>query len=110
MHYSRFLIKENDQFLPYDFPQIEEDLDVLVASMAKLPSLQNTEMLLSFVKDQSMRSEWVEANPALAEMISTQALPVKNLQALFASSSRNLLFRIQLEEYITQKFKGSLIA
>lgn len=105
MHYSRFLIKENDQFISFDFPQIEEDLDVLVASMAIQPSLLNTEKLLSFVKDRSMRSEWVEANPALADMFSSNALPVKNLEALFASSNRNPHFRNQLEEYITQKFK-----
>lgn len=105
MHYSRFLIKENDQFISFDFPQIEEDLDVLVASMAKQPSLLNTEKLLSFVKDRNMRAEWVEANPALAVMFSSNALPVKNLEALFASSSRNPHFRIQLEEYITQKFR-----
>lgn len=108
MHYSRFLIKEHDQFVPFDFPQIEADLDVLVASMAKLPSLENKEMLLSFVKNHSMRSDWVGANPVLADMISTNTLPVKNLEALFASSTGNLPFRIQLEEYIIQKFKGSI--
>lgn len=106
MHYSRFLIKEHDQFVPYDFPQIEADLDVLVTSMAKLPSLENKEMLLSFVKDHSMRTEWVNANPVLAEMISTNTLPVKNLEALFASCRRNPPFRTQLEEYITQRFEG----
>lgn len=108
MHYSRFLIKDNDQFVPYDFPQIEEDVDVLVASMANLPSVQNTEMLLSFVKDHSMRSDWVSANPVLAEMISTNTLPVKNLEALFASCTKNQPFRQQLEEYIAQRFKASL--
>lgn len=104
------MIKDNDQFLPYDFPQIDEDLDILAASMAKLPSEQNTEMLLSFVKEHSMQSEWVSANPVLAEMICTKSLPVKNLEALFASCRRNLLFRIQLEEYIMQKFKAARVS
>lgn len=94
--------------MPYDFPQIEKDLDVLVTSMAKLPSLQNKDMLLSFVRDHSMNSDWVSANPVLAEMISTNTLPVKNLETLFASCRQNLPFRLQLEEYIAQRFKTSL--
>jgi hypothetical protein len=106
MHYSKYLIKDNDQFVPYEYPQIEEDLDSLVASMAKMPSSQNTEMLLSFVKDHQMRSDWVNANQELAEMICTKSLPIKNLEALFASSSKNLSFRRQLEAYITEKFQA----
>lgn len=108
MQISRYLINDKDQFSPHEFPQIEEDVNTLVAAMAELPAPQKTEMLLSFVRDRSMRSEWVSANPALAKMICTHSLPVKNLETLFASSSRNLLFRIQLEEYVAQKFKDSL--
>lgn len=110
MQISRYLIKNDDQFVPNEFPQIEEDVNLIVASMAKWPAQENTEMLLSFVKDRSMRSEWVNANPVLAEMICTKSLPLKNLEALFASSSNNLLFRIQLEEYIMQKVKESQAA
>ena len=107
MHYSKYLIKDTDQFVPFEFPQIEEDLDTLIGSMATLPSTQNTEMLLSFVKGHHMQSEWVNANPQLAEMISTKSLPVHNLEALFASSSKNLPFHKQLEAYVIQKFQAS---
>lgn len=101
---SRYRIKDDDQFVPIEFPQIEEDVDLIVASMANWPTPQKTEMLLSFVKDHSMRSEWVSTNPELADMICTKTLPIKNLEALFASSTKNLLFRKQLEDYVTEKF------
>jgi hypothetical protein len=110
MIYSKYLIKDTDQFVPYEYPQIEEDLEALVVSMAKMPSAQNAEMLLSFVKDHSMRSEWVSANPQLAELICTKSLPTKNLEELFASSSKNLPFRKQLETYVTEKFGAQALS
>jgi hypothetical protein len=105
MYYFRYLVKDNDQFDPLNFPQIEEDLDTIIVSMSQMPTSLNSEILLSFTKDHSMQSSWVSANPALAEMISSKSLPVANLEALFASCTRNLSFRRQLEEYVTHRFK-----
>lgn len=110
MHYSKYLIRDSDQFVPFDFPQIEEDLNTLVGTMATLPSAQNTEMLLSFVKHQHLPSEWASVNPQLANMISSKTLPLKNLEDLFASSHKNPLFSKQLEAYVKEKLGASQFA
>lgn len=107
MTYSKYLVKDTDQFDPYNFPGITDDLDVIVASMTQAPDLRNSAMLVSFVKDHHMESDWVVANPSQAEMISSKSLPVANLEALFASCVKNPAFRTQLEEYIQSRFKTS---
>lgn len=104
MIYPKYLVKEADHFDPLYFPSITEDLDVIVASMGKSPGSSNSVMLVSFVRDQNLEADWVQANPALAEMITSRSLPVSNLEALFASSRNNPVFRRQLENYILDRF------
>ena len=101
MIYKKYLIKETDQFNPDDFPRLTEDLEIIGIAMASVPSAYNKEMLISFLKDHKIQNDWVNANPRLAEMISSKSLPVKNLEELFDSCSHNPTFRKGLEEYIS---------
>ena len=110
MLYSKFLVKDTDRFDAAYFPQVEEDLDNLIVSMAALPSVLNTEMLISFCKDHCMQAEWVRTNPVLAELISSKSLPVANLEALFAACRSHASFRGQLEEHITGRFRAASLA
>lgn len=110
MIYSKYLVKDTDRFDPVYFPKVEDDLDRLIVSMAALPSVLNTEMLISFCKDHCMQAEWVRTNPVLAEMISSKSLPTANLEALFAACSTNAAFRGQLEDYISGRFRAASLS
>ena len=110
MLYSKFVVKDTDRFDPARFPQVEEDLDRLIVSMAALPSVLNTEMLISFCKDHCMQSEWVRTNPVLAELISSKSLPITHLEALFAACCTHPRFREELEEYITGRFRAAALS
>ena len=110
MQYAKYLIKDTDKFDAFHFPKISEELDVITTTMANSPTLLNSEMLLSFVKDHNMQAEWVATNPEVAEMISSKTLPLSNLEALFASSANNPIFRKQLEDYVVHRFKTSSLS
>lgn len=110
MLYSKFLVNATDRFDPARFPQVDEDLDQLIVSMAALPSVLNTEMLISFCKDHCMQAEWVRTNPVLAEQISSKSLPLTNLEALFAACRTHTAFRGELEEYITGRFRTASLS
>ncbi|HEY1116038.1 MAG TPA: hypothetical protein VGE66_20890 [Chitinophagaceae bacterium] len=107
MIYSKYLVKEADHFDPFYFPALMDDLDVIITSMAKSPGTRSSVMLVSFVKDNSLEAEWVQANPVLAELITSRSMPVSNLEALFASSQNNPVFRRQLEDYILDRFRSA---
>jgi hypothetical protein len=104
MFYKKYLIKDTDRFDPDHFPSLMEDMDTIVIAMDATPTALNAEMLLSFLKSHSIRTEWVNANPQLAEMISSKSLPITGLEALFESCTENRDFRIQLEEHIRERF------
>lgn len=109
MIYTKYLVRESDHFHAHNFPQIESDMDAINKAISKASPEFNKEMLLSFLKDHSMRTENIEANPVLAEMISSKSLPISNLEALFESCKTNIVFRKQLEEFVTSDFQSSSV-
>lgn len=105
MYYSKYLVKELDLFDPYNFPSITNDLDAIEASLAQPPVPRTPEMLVSFVRHQSMDADWVRENPVLAAQISSKTLPLANLEALFAAAHANPAFLRVLEQYILNRFR-----
>jgi len=98
--YPRFLVKDTDQFNSYNFPMIEDDIEGINAGTAHFPGTYKQEMLISFMKYNSMNENWVEANPLLAGAISSGTLPLANIGSLFSCSKNNFDFREQMSEYL----------
>ena len=97
---QKFLIRDTDRFVPSEYPHLEENLQQAAAQLANWSAGPKTEMMLSFVKDHSISSQQVKDHPELAKFISSHALPLHEMEALFEASRQNLLFRKQLENYI----------
>ena len=102
--YQRFLIGNTDHFAPTYFPCLEENISIAKRELDTMPYAYRTEILVSFLKDHCIESEWVEANPGLAEMISSKVLPLADFEALFESGKDNAAFIRELEEYIIEQF------
>lgn len=100
--FQKFLIRNTGQFIPSDFPQLEESLQQLAAQLAGKYEGPKTEMILSFVKDHSIRSQQVKDYPELAKLISSGSLPLYVMETLFDSSRPYPVFRKQLEEYLKE--------
>jgi hypothetical protein len=100
--YPRFLVKDTDQFHPHNFPMLEDDIAGINAGIAHLPSTYKQEMLISFMKYNSINNDWVTVNPLLADAISTGDLPLSNIESLFSCSKNNPVFRKQMSEYLEQ--------
>lgn len=98
--YQKFLIRETDRFDPTHFPQLQASLEKIVEQLNREPAGPKAEMLLSFVKDHSINSQFVLNHPKLATLISTKELPVGVMEELFESSRNNPLFKQDLEAYI----------
>lgn len=98
--YQKFLIRETDHFNPAQFPQLQASLEKIVEQLNREPAAPKAEMLLSFVKDHSISSQYVQDHPSVASLISTKALPLGVLEDLFEASRNNPTFKRQLEEHI----------
>ena len=100
--YKRFLIRNDYHFDEFNYPQLQENIESIKESISHLPADFRNEMILSFVKNQSIKEEWKKTNPTLAEKISSGSLPTECLQDLFDACSDNEMFRRELESYISK--------
>lgn len=106
-NYHKFLIRETDRFDPANFPQLEICLDQITKQLNREPAGPKADMLLSFVKDHSIKSQHVTDHPALTLLISTKSLPLDSIEALFESSRNNPSFKKDLEAHIRSYFTAA---
>lgn len=102
-HYPRYLVKAEDEFESFNYPQIEQDLDQINQSSYNVPQILKAEILISFTKNHSLKNEWISTNPKFAELVTTGDLPTGNIASLFDSSINNSLFQKQFERYVQMK-------
>jgi hypothetical protein len=97
-------IKENDDFVPLNYPQVEKELIVLRDGIAYIQSKFKGEMVVSFFKDHCLRNEWVKDYPELTELIISRQFTTTHLQELFNACRTNKTFLVNFEQHIKKIF------
>ena len=97
-------VGQHDHFYPADYPKLEGSLSVIDDMSANLPRAHKAEMLISFVKDHSMRTLSMQENPQFAELVLSHSLPLKDLEELFARCKGQIVFSKELQTYIQSFF------
>src|SRR6185503_846556 len=98
--YKKYKIKPDDVFRPDDFPKVINELDAVLLFIASLPAAFKKEILVSFLKRQSLHDDWITANPELTALISSGVLATDHLESLFDSCKQNKQFRQDYENHI----------
>ena len=98
--YHKFQIEEANRFDAAHFPELQTSLKNIVELLNNETGGPVADMLLSFVRNHSINSQFVLNHPRLAMLISTKDWPVHVMEALFEDSKENPLFRQDLEAYI----------
>lgn len=97
--YQKLSIADSDHFIPSDFPQLQNNIQQVVEQLVTEPAIK-TEMILSFVKDHAIDSNYVNDHPKLARLISTKSLPLQLMEDLFEAGRKNPVFKKELEDHI----------
>jgi hypothetical protein len=98
--YRQYNIKTTDKFHPDDFPKVVNELSDINSGIAGLPVLHKEDIIMSYIKDQTFKTSWRNANPDLAELFTSGRLVTTNLKSLFESSRINDQFNSAFEDYI----------
>jgi len=104
LQYKKYLIKDNDQFDPDFFSFVIEDMKLIREQTDHVLPTFKTEIILSFLKNHSLESEWLNANPELTKLITSRSLPTANIESLFDSCRNKPIFRQQMEAFFTKGF------
>lgn len=99
-----FYDKGENNFDPYDYPQVEEELTLIRRETGHLPSANKAQIIISYYKDHSLKGEWVKDSPELVRMITSRHFRPRHLEALFDSSRSNSAFLGGLERHIERVF------
>jgi hypothetical protein len=101
--YKKYLIKRTDLFVPSEYPVVTDELALLISQVEYITAAFRAEIIVSYLKDHSIRQEWETANPTLVRLMTTKSLPYDNLECLFDSCRDNPIFEGQLETYVKEK-------
>jgi hypothetical protein len=101
--FIQYSIKDTDRFDELQFPGVVREIAGLHQSVWKIKSAEKTAIIISLLKDHSIKTEWLQANKELARLLTSGALPTSHLESLFGSCKDNPTFRKGLEDYITAK-------
>ncbi|WP_207515200.1 hypothetical protein [Longitalea luteola] len=97
------IVKEFEQFSPRNFPDAMNELSVINQGIADIPRYFRVEIIVSYLKDHALRTDWVEANPGLARLMTTGFFKTSQLESLFDFCRNNKTFLDDLEDHISQK-------
>jgi len=106
--YSKYLVGLTDQFNPANYSSVNDEICIINERTDSLPLHYKVEIIISFLKDHSIQNNWVEANPELAELVTSKSLFTGSIESLFDSCRNNPSFGQDLETYLKEKFTGSI--
>lgn len=101
--YNKYNIKDTDRFNPDYFQKAEDELTVLLASIAGDPGPFTELIIISYLKYRSLKREWIDANPRLSGIMTEGTCCTDHLESLFTSSKGNLSFTREYEDHIRKQ-------
>ena len=97
-------IGNDERFSDVRFPAAAKEVGDLHYTLAETRNLYKTEIVISFLRYHSVKSEWLKGNSKVVEMLRSSSTAIANLEALFSSSRNNPRFTADLEAYIRFRF------
>jgi len=102
-------INDADRFDARDYSTITDEMAFIVKQTAGMLPVYKEDIIISYLKDHSIKNTWITANPLLAKLVTSNVLPTFNIEALFDASRTNLVFRNQFEAFIKNMLQAKTI-
>lgn len=98
--FNSFIIRDNEKFTPQNYPEVVKELTGIKEGIAHLAIYFKAEIIVSFLRDHSLHTDWIAGNPLLAQLVTSGDLKTLQLEGLFESCRNNKPFLKGLEEYL----------
>src|SRR4051812_36319177 len=96
-------IGEMEKFHPENYPAITAELFSMLNGISHIPVYYKKDIVISYLKDHSIKTEWIAANPDLATLMTSGTFSTTNIENLFGCCKWNKAFRLDLERYLKEK-------
>ncbi|MBI5372987.1 MAG: hypothetical protein HZA79_13275 [Sphingobacteriales bacterium] len=98
--YKAYDIKDTDRFNPHLFPEVRDELNGLFSAAYFFTTPEKENIIISFLKNHSLKSEWTRSEPELTRILTGNCCPTAHIESLFEAAKTNLQFLHSFEEYI----------
>lgn len=100
-HLNQFYrVKESDTFIPFNYPEVEKELILIIQGISHMHSMVKGEIIVSYFKDHCLKSEWIKDYPELTELVTSRSFKSTHLQSLFDACRSNKSFLENFESHI----------
>lgn len=100
------IIKDYEKFNPENHPNAIHELAALSQGISHISIYYKVEIVVSFLKNHCLKTDWIDANQPLTRMITSGFFKTSNLESLFESFRSNKVFLIDFEHYISKLLLG----
>jgi len=90
----------SDYFTADAYPEVMKEIRVMVHNVSKIDGTFKQEILLSYLRDHSVKVSWLVDNDPLVNMVTTGSLRSFHTEKLFETKRSNKSFLADLEGYI----------
>jgi hypothetical protein len=103
------MIREGDVFDEYYYPNMMNELVALKEAIAHLPSSSRAEIIISYLRGHSINNSFIDDNPKLVAVITSNMHPTHHIEGLFESCKQNKTFLKSYEEYLRASLQNSTV-
>lgn len=94
------IIEESNYFSALEHPEAFGEIKVMAHQVADIPGNYKPEMLISFLRDHSLKTEWLDGNELLVRLITSGSMKAYQTERLFQQRRASKLFIADLETCI----------
>lgn len=96
-------IKNSDTFDASHYPDVEKEIEELTHTLVNIRSEHKAGIVISLLKDYSIKTEWLERDRELARLVRSSAVETSHLESLFSACKDKPKFLEGLETYLRLK-------
>jgi hypothetical protein len=96
-------VKQTDSFSEHLFPDVVKELEGLRLRSSEIRNPYKTDIIISFLKDHSIKTEWIPTNKEISKLMTSGSLTISHLESLFGSCKHNVIFLNGFEAYIKSR-------
>lgn len=94
-------VRERDIFQLQFYPEVQNELVVISKRLKQMPGDHKTEIVISFLKDHCIKTEWFRNNGDVIKLITSRFFNTEHIEALFNGGKSNRAFISDFEKCIS---------
>ena len=101
--------KNVDYFTRPNYPNVFDEINVMTRQITEIAGGYKREILISFLKNHSIKVAWLTENDEFVNLITSGALKIQYTERLFEAKRTNKEFLVDLEGFIETELRRCLI-